>query len=89
MPRRTDVEDEWEEEDDSESDDEAFDSSDDDEDETIPCPYCRRPIFEGAERCPYCENYISEEDAPVRKPLWLLVGVILCLIVVYLWIVRG
>jgi hypothetical protein len=53
---------------------------------TIPCPSCKRPIHEDAERCPYCEHYISEEDAPPqRKPWWIIVGVIICLYLVYRW----
>jgi hypothetical protein len=40
-------------------------------------------------RCPHCENYLSEEDeaAPSRKPWWIIVGVLVCLYVVYRWIV--
>ena len=58
-----------------------------DEDEpTIPCPHCRREILEDVERCPYCEHYLSKEDAPPqRKPWWIIVGVIACLYVVYRW----
>ncbi len=67
MPRWPDDEDDWEDD---------FDVSDDEDEPTIPCPYCRRPIHEEAERCPHCEQYISQEDAPSsRKPWWLLVGV--------------
>lgn len=67
-------------------DDEEHDYSDDEE-ATIPCPYCRKDIHEDAQRCPYCENYISEEDAPAsRKPWWLILGAIVCLIIVYFWI---
>lgn len=59
-------------------------------DDTIPCPYCREPIYEDAERCPYCENYISREDEPSSpKPWWIILGVILALIAVYRWIVPG
>jgi hypothetical protein len=57
-----------------------------DKDPTVPCPYCHREILEEAERCPYCESYISREDAPAaRKPWWIVVGVIVCLYVVYRW----
>ena len=60
--------------------------NDEDEDPTFPCPYCHREILEEAERCPYCESYISKEDAPAaRKPWWIVVGVIVCLYVVYRW----
>lgn len=58
---------------------------DDDEDSTYPCPYCRAEIHEGAVRCPHCENYISEEDSRgAPKPWWLIAGVTVCLIIVYL-----
>ena len=65
--------------------DEHPDAGDDD---TVPCPYCRRPIHEDAQRCPYCEQYISEEDAPGgRKPWWILLAVAVCLAVVLSWLV--
>jgi hypothetical protein len=83
MPRWPDDEDDWE--DDFEADEgDDFDSSDDIDDATIPCPYCRRPIHEEAERCPHCEQYVSQEDATAsRKPWWLLVGVAAGLYAVY------
>jgi hypothetical protein len=60
---------------------------DEDGDSTVLCPHCKRPIHEEAQRCPYCENYISEEDSlPSRQPWWIYVGVVLCLYAVYLWI---
>ena len=66
----------------------VFDPGDDDESETVPCPYCKRQIHEDAERCPYCEQYISAEDAPPgRKPWWIIIGALLCLYVIYRWIV--
>jgi hypothetical protein len=89
MARRIDDEDDWGNEDDEwRGDDLEGDSADDDE-STSPCPYCNRPIHEDAERCPYCEQYISEEDLPTaaRKPWWIIIGTLLCLYVVYRWIV--
>jgi hypothetical protein len=72
----------------SENDDEFEDDSEDGSDATIPCPYCKRAIHEDSQRCPYCEQYISEEDVPpVRKPWWVILGALLCLYVVYRWIV--
>jgi hypothetical protein len=60
------------------------------EEDTIPCPYCRRPIHEDSPRCPYCENYISAEDAPPGyKPWWLVVGFLVCFLIVLFWIFRG
>jgi hypothetical protein len=59
----------------------------DDEAETVPCPYCRRRIFEDAVRCPYCERYLSDLDAPpARKPWWIIVGAVACLYAIYRWI---
>ena len=79
MPRRTAVSDD--------GDDEGDGFEYDDEPALVPCPYCRREIVENAERCPYCETYISAEDAPAsRKPWWIIVGTLLCLWVVYRWV---
>jgi hypothetical protein len=81
MPSPTAGEGEW--------DDGGHSADADDGEPTIPCPYCRREIHEESQRCPYCEHYISQEDAPPgRKPWWLIVGVVFCLFVVYLWITR-
>jgi hypothetical protein len=74
--------------DDSDDDDLSWaeQAKDEDDDYTIPCPWCKRPIHEDAEQCPYCERYISEEDAlPQRKPWWIIVGVLICLYLVYHW----
>jgi hypothetical protein len=56
-----------------------------DDEDTIPCPYCRRQIHEDSVRCPHCENYLSEEDAPPRRPWWFIVCAILCLILALGW----
>jgi predicted nucleic acid-binding Zn ribbon protein len=59
---------------------------DEDDEETVPCPYCQEPIHEDSQRCPHCENYISQEDAPPsRKPTWIVVGLIICLIIALMW----
>ena len=69
---------------DGEDEDEGW-SEHEDDDLTIPCPHCREPVFEDAERCPECGHYLSREDAPWRKPWWLVVGVVVCLIVILSW----
>jgi len=75
---------------DDESWDDKWSSDADDDESTIPCPYCRREILEDSPRCPYCENYLSAEDAlHERKPWLFIVGVVLCLILVGLWISGG
>ena len=73
---------------DDESELEAIDDVPDfgDDEPFIPCPHCGVEIHEESERCPHCGQYISEEEAPpARKPWWIVVGVILCLYVVYRW----
>ena len=58
-----------------------------DDEPTIPCPYCRREMFEDSARCPHCGQYISAEDSPPgRKPWWIIVGVLLCLAAIWVWI---
>jgi hypothetical protein len=71
------------------SDREFPDDTDTDPDndfETVPCPYCREPIFDGADLCPHCKSYLSAEDAPRRYPWWLIAGVAVCLVLVLLWV---
>ena len=85
MARRRAENEEWDDDESDEGDDEE--ASDDDE-PMIPCPYCKRQIHEDSQRCPYCDHYISEEDAPpARKPWWIILGTLLCLYIVYRWIV--
>lgn len=79
MARRR-VHDDWD-------DEEDFDSSANGADDTIPCPYCNQPVYEGAERCPNCESYLSEEDQPAgQRPWWVLIGILLCALIVVMWI---
>lgn len=91
MGRREVEDDDWDDDEPSWEDSESFwDSEDygDETDDTIPCPYCRREIHEDAERCPYCERYVSDEDAPpTPKPWWFVVGFLLCLYVLFRWLV--
>ena len=99
MPARTDDDHDWtpdEDDWDVPEDDEEF--ADDepalDEDswaapernESILCPYCREPVYEDAQRCPHCERYISEEDAPPsRRPVWIIAGILVSLAIALIW----
>jgi DNA-directed RNA polymerase subunit RPC12/RpoP len=84
MSRRT-MDDEWDD-DDADWRDSIDDDDSDSEGSTVPCPHCNRPIPEDVLRCPYCGNYISDEDAPpARKPWWIIVGVLACLYIIYRW----
>lgn len=77
--------------DDFDDDDIVDENIDDDSFDTVPCPYCRGPIHEDAVRCPHCENYISAVDSPPLKlrPWWIILGVLLCLAIVYVWVTGG
>ena len=49
--------------------------------ETLPCPSCDAPIYEDAEQCPACGEYVTFSTAPLADwPGWLvalgLVGVL-------------
>lgn len=70
---------------DDDLDDREYPDADDDDDETVPCPHCREPVYEDAERCPHCGKYLSREDAPWSKPAWLVAGVAVCLAIVLWW----
>ncbi len=70
------------------SDDVDFDEFGDSTVPTLPCPHCGAEIYEDAERCPHCEEYLSDEDVrPARKSWLIIIGTALCLYVVYHWLV--
>lgn len=51
-----------------------------------PCPYCGKELSEDAELCSGCGSYIVPDEAPGRRPRWLLAGVVVCSLIVLLWI---
>jgi hypothetical protein len=58
--------------------------------DTVPCPYCEADIYEDAVQCPHCGHYLSDEDSPPsRKPPWVMITVIVCLVLVGMWIGLG
>jgi predicted nucleic acid-binding Zn ribbon protein len=76
-----------EELDDSELPD-AADVDDSDSTDTEPCPICGKLIYEQAQTCQHCGNFVSLGHTRNRKPLWIVVGVILCIILALLICLR-
>ncbi|HVX10117.1 MAG TPA: hypothetical protein VHC22_02840 [Pirellulales bacterium] len=69
--KMTDDYDDWE--------DPEEDSANDDDD-LVRCPSCRKEIYEDAEQCPYCGDYVTRSTSPLAgRPFWFcalgLVGV--------------
>jgi uncharacterized paraquat-inducible protein A len=56
-----------------------------DESDTVPCPHCGRDVYEDAERCPSCGQYLTREDAPPRQSWTFRILAIICLIVALAW----
>ncbi len=80
MPRR-DAPD-WEE-----PDEEYEEDWDDDESSTVPCPSCGRPVYEDAEQCPHCGEYIvpgMNSNVLASRPKWFQILAILGIIAVIL-----
>ena len=89
MPRNAewtdDADDEWSEVDEAESND--WQNADDEDSTTVVCPGCGRDMYEDAPQCPSCGTYPSREQHPdAPKPLWLIVGAGLCLLVALTWL---
>ena len=80
----------WDDDDSDDSDYAGFSTAGEDDDPTLPCPHCGAEVYENAERCPECGKYLSEEDVPSGpKPLWIIVGVLVCLVIVLGWVFGG
>ncbi len=63
------------------------DESSEDDDETVPCPHCHKPVYEDAEQCPACGNYLSRaSDSRKAPPVWIFIGVTLCFLILLTWI---
>jgi hypothetical protein len=66
-----------------------FPDGDTDDDELADCPYCGERIYEGSEQCAACGQYISAEDAPPRRPWWIVLGLFVCLVISLGWALSG
>ena len=75
-------EDEEEDDGDDREDPDPSDQDDDDEGDTRPCPFCHKPVYEHADICPHCRNFITFDESGYPRKLWFLAGVVLALGVV-------
>lgn len=55
---------------------------------TIACWYCGHEVYEDAERCPHCEQYLSREEdrRGPAWPWWVWLGLGLAFLVVLWWL---
>ena len=69
-------------------DESDMDPEDDDEpDDLVPCPHCKKKIYEDSEFCPHCGKYVSKEEATWGKPGWTVaVAIALLLAILFGWI---
>ncbi len=52
----------------------------DDTSETSQCPQCGREIYEDAEQCPYCHEYVTTSGGSTsRRPVWIIVTAMVCI----------
>lgn len=89
-------------EDDDFEDDDSYANDSDDADvdteadeSTMACPLCGEDIYDDAERCPECGNYIAWSDAEQRapsqftkRPLWIIATAVLLIYAMlhaYVW----
>ena len=73
-------------------DDSDLDENADDEDsaDTRPCPSCGNPVYADAEQCPKCGQYISRDDFPSKKPLWIILTAGVCVAVILIvWVLMS
>ena len=82
-------EEEWDEEDSEAPQEDDLTDDADDETLTVPCPHCRQPVPDFADRCPYCGDWIVQSAGPSgRHRPWFIALVILALLIVLAWVFR-
>jgi hypothetical protein len=78
--------DDWDQNEEEDWDTEA----EDDESIVVRCPSCRRDVYEDAERCPHCGDYIVHSTrAWDGRPLWWVIGGLVGIVAVIWLLVRS
>jgi uncharacterized membrane protein YvbJ len=58
----------------------GYDSGMDEDDYTIDCPHCGAEIYDEAQQCPSCSQYISAADFKKPVPKWVFVIIALTIL---------
>lgn len=51
----------------------------------VTCPHCAKSLWEQAERCHHCGRYVIEAESRSQIPIWIWIGIILCLLMAVIW----
>lgn len=72
---------------DERDDPDESDMDDGDEPETVPCPYCGKPVSEEAELCPHCHSFISFAETSGGRSWWVIAAAVALLAAILLGLV--
>lgn len=64
-----------------------MDDDGDDDPETLPCPYCGKPVSEEAEICPHCHSFISFAEMSGGRSWWMIAAAVAVLAAMLLGLV--
>lgn len=78
------IEETWDDDDQHDDWDDAH-NEDDDDDYTVECSECGTDVYEDAEQCPACGNYITHSTSvwSGRPGWWIVLGVLGILAVIF------
>ena len=67
-------------------------AADEEAEDTLPCPFCDKEIWEKADICTHCGNFVAFPEEPIRqRPVWFWIALVLAFVVLCLSVllVRG
>ncbi len=79
---------EWSDDLDDDEYPDEWESDDDDVVDLVECPHCRAEIYEEAQQCPVCEQYVSDARTTRLSPFWTATAVIVLVWIAY-YLVRN
>lgn len=76
----------WDDNDLDDEDDDSGDVESSEDDSTSACPHCGKAVYDDAEQCPACGEYLSQEDAAATpRKWWVVVTAVICLVLAIAW----